>query len=137
MNTSSGDGGVAPFASQSVYAASKAAVSILTECLDAQLAGGTHLRAAIFYPSGGMLRTGIWTTKRNRPKELARKNEVDARKEPTFETFMEGAKKAGIELPVQDLDELAQVLLHGVAVHRFLAHRILPPRAHVTRLSFA
>ena len=38
MNTSSGDGGIAPLATQSVYAASKAAVSILTECLDAQLA---------------------------------------------------------------------------------------------------
>jgi len=60
LNTSSGDGGIAPYASQSVYAASKAAVSILTECLDAQLAADTQLRAAIFYPSGGMLKTGIW-----------------------------------------------------------------------------
>jgi NAD(P)-dependent dehydrogenase (short-subunit alcohol dehydrogenase family) len=55
MNTSSGDGGIAPLAGQSVYAASKAAISILTECLDAQLAAETKLRAAIFYPSGGML----------------------------------------------------------------------------------
>ena len=45
----------------------------MTECLAAQLVGrGTKLRAAIFYPSGGMLDTGIWTTKRNRPAELAR-----------------------------------------------------------------
>ena len=57
-----------------VYASSKAAVSTMTECLAAQLVGrGTKLRAAIFYPSGGMLRTGIWTTKRNRPAALARK----------------------------------------------------------------
>ena len=72
LNTSSGDGGIAPLAGQCVYAASKAAVSILTECLAAQLAGGTNLRAAIFYPSGGMLDTGIWTTRRNRPAQLAR-----------------------------------------------------------------
>ena len=80
LNTSSGDGGVAPLAEQSVYASSKAAVSILTECLAAQLAAQqTRLRAAIFYPSGGMLATGIWTTKRNRPGELARERPVPAR----------------------------------------------------------
>src|SRR5262245_62875822 len=56
LNTSSGDGGISPLAQQVVYASSKAAVSILTECLAAQLVGrGTRLRAAIFYPSGGML----------------------------------------------------------------------------------
>jgi NAD(P)-dependent dehydrogenase (short-subunit alcohol dehydrogenase family) len=115
MNTSSGDGGISPLAQQVVYASSKAAVSILTECLAAQLVGrGTKLRAAIFYPSGGMLATGIWTTKRNRPKALARKQAVDAGRETTFEAFMEGAKKAGFDLPVQDLDQLAQFALEGI-----------------------
>ena len=85
INTSSGDGGISPLAQQVVYASSKAAVSIITECLAAQLVGrGTRLKASIFYPSGGMLATGIWTTKRNRPAELARKTEVDADQETTF-----------------------------------------------------
>jgi len=115
MNTSSGDGGISPLAQQVVYASSKAAVSIMTECLEAQLVGrGTKLHACIFYPSGGLLPTGIWTTKRNRPAELARKREVDAHKETTFDAFMEGAKKAGFELPVQDLDELAQFAVTGI-----------------------
>jgi NAD(P)-dependent dehydrogenase (short-subunit alcohol dehydrogenase family) len=114
VNTSSGDGGIAPLAGQSVYAASKAAVSILTECLDAQLAAETKLRAAIFYPSGGMLATGIWTTKRNRPTELAREKPVPEGSETTFEDFMKGMKAAGIELPVQDLDELAQFAVGGI-----------------------
>ena len=58
VNTSSGDGGIHPLAGQVVYATSKAAVSILTECLQAQLSGlGTKLRASIFYPSGGLLPT--------------------------------------------------------------------------------
>jgi len=115
MNTSSGDGGISPLAQQVVYASSKAAVSIMTECLAAQLVGrGTKLRAAIFYPSGGMLDTGIWTTKRNRPKALARKQAVDPRQETTFEAFMEGARKAGFEMPVQDLDELARFALDGI-----------------------
>ena len=87
----------------------------MTECLAAQLVGKkTNLRAAIFYPSGGMLATGIWTTKRNRPQALARKGQVSEEQETTFEAFMEGAKKAGFELPVQDLDELAQFALQGI-----------------------
>jgi NAD(P)-dependent dehydrogenase (short-subunit alcohol dehydrogenase family) len=115
VNTSSGDGGISPLAQQVVYASSKAAISIMTECLHAALVGrDTKLRAAIFYPSGGMLATGIWTTKRNRPADLARSEQVDAEKETTFEAFMAGAKKAGFELPVQDLDELAQFALEGI-----------------------
>jgi NAD(P)-dependent dehydrogenase (short-subunit alcohol dehydrogenase family) len=121
VNTSSGDGGISPLAQQVVYASSKAAISIMTECLHAQLVGrGTKLRAAIFYPSGGMLNTGIWTTKRNRPVELARKTEVDAKKETTFEDFLEGAKKAGFELPVQDLDELARFAVEGIRNEDFV-----------------
>jgi len=121
INTSSGDGGISPLAQQVVYASSKAAVSIMTECLAAQLVGrGTNLRAAIFYPSGGLLNTGIWTTKRNRPKQLAREKEVDPGQETTFEAFMEGAKKAGFEMPVQDLDELARFALEGIRKEDFV-----------------
>jgi NAD(P)-dependent dehydrogenase (short-subunit alcohol dehydrogenase family) len=114
LNTSSGDGGIQPLATQSVYASSKAAISILTECLDAQLAAETRLRAAIFYPSGGMLATGIWTTRRNRPPELARERPVPPGSETTFDEFMKGMKAAGIELPVQDLDELARHAVAGI-----------------------
>lgn len=114
MNTSSGDGGVQPLATQSVYASSKAAISILTECLGAQLAGGTNLRAAIFYPSGGLLPTGIWTTRRNRPAELAREKPVPEGSETTFDEFMATMKNVGVELPVQDLDELAQFAVAGI-----------------------
>jgi NAD(P)-dependent dehydrogenase (short-subunit alcohol dehydrogenase family) len=121
LNTSSGDGGISPLAQQVVYASSKAAVSTMTECLAAQLIGrDTKLRAAIFYPSGGMLNTGIWTTKRNRPQALARREAVDARQETTFDAFMKGAKKAGFDLPVQDLDELAQFALRGIRNEDFV-----------------
>lgn len=121
VNTSSGDGGISPLAQQVVYASSKAAVSTLTECLAAQLKGrGTNLSASIFYPSGGMLDTGIWTTKRNRPEELARKSEVEASRETTFDDFMEGARKAGFDMPVQDLDELARFLIAGIRKDDFV-----------------
>ena len=119
VNSSSGDGGISPLPYQSVYASSKAAVSILTECLGAQLeTEGTKLRASIFYPSGGLLDTGIWTTARNRPTDLAR--EVEAAPAPTIEDFKQAAQKAGMELQFQDLDELARHALQGIRDGQFV-----------------
>ena len=119
INTSSGDGGISPLPYQSVYAASKASVSIITECLGAQLKSeGTQLGASVFYPSGGMLDTGIWTTDRNRPTELARETPYDPI--PTAQDFREAARAAGMELEFQDLDELARYALDGIREGRFV-----------------
>ena len=119
INTSSGDGGVSPLPYQSVYASSKAAVSCITECLEAQLQSeGTNLSASIFYPSGGLLDTGIWTTDRNRPKDLAREKAYDP--VPTIQDFKVAAEKAGWDLEFQDLDELARYCLHGIQEKRFV-----------------
>ena len=119
INTSSGDGGVSPLPYQSVYASSKAAVSCITECLGAQLQSeGTKLGASIFYPSGGLLDTGIWTTDRNRPSDLAREKPYDP--VPTVQDFQVAAKAAGMDLQVQDLDELARFCLDGIREGRFI-----------------
>ena len=113
INTSSGDGGISPLPYQSVYASSKAAVSIISECLAAQLQGeGTKLAASVFYPSGGLLDTGIWTTDRNRPESLARERPTDPI--PTIHDFADAAKAAGMELEFQDLDDLAEFALAGI-----------------------
>ena len=119
INTSSGDGGISPLPYQSVYASSKAAVSIITECLGAQLRSEeTKLAASIFYPSGGMLDTGIWTTERNRPKELAR--EKPGIPAPTVEKFKKVMAEYGLEVEFQDLDELAKFALQGIKEGRFI-----------------
>ena len=120
VNTSSGDGGIAPMPTASVYAASKAAVTSLTECLAMQLVSeGTNLRAGIFYPSGGLLRTGLWTADRNRPPELARER-PRATEAMTIEKLEAMAKRGGHELKFQDLDELAQVVIDGIRAERFI-----------------
>ncbi len=119
INTSSGDGGISPLPYQSVYASSKAAVSIITECLGAQLeTEGTNLCASIFYPSGGMLDTGIWTTERNRPADL--KREKPGIPAPKIEDFKKAASEAGMELNFQDLDELGKYAVQGVLDQRFI-----------------
>jgi len=119
INTSSGDGGVSPLPYQSVYASSKAAVSCITECLAAQLqTEDTRLGASIFFPSGGLLDTGIGTTDRNRPADLAREKATDP--VPTLADFKVAAEAAGMELQFQDLDELARFCLQGVSDKRFV-----------------
>lgn len=119
INTSSGDGGISPLPYQSVYASSKAAVSCISECLAAQLQSeGTQLSASVFYPSGGLLDTGIWTTDRNRPAALAREKPYDP--VPTVQDFKVAAEAAGMELAFQDLDELARYCLQGIREQRFV-----------------
>lgn len=114
--TSSKDGGIAPVPTASVYAASKAAVTCFTEALHANLvAQGTELRASVFYPSGGLMDTGLYTAARNRPAELARKGAGTGRTGMTFEQLKERVAQAtGTEPPVADLAELAAFVLDGV-----------------------
>lgn len=120
VNTSSGDGGISPMPTASVYAASKAAVSIYTECLAAQLESeGTQLRASIFYPSGGLLRTGLWESERTRPPHLQRERPRSTTP-ITVAALEEQARQGGYELPWQDLDELAAIVVDGIRAGRFL-----------------
>ena len=131
INTSSTDGPIAPMPQASVYAATKSAVTVMTECLDAQLhADGANIRAAVFYPSGGLLDTGLWTSDRNRPAELARER---PRTTPTMTVagIQQMAKEAGREIPLQPLAELAQLVITGIHDGRFIM--ILPTdRTEVT-----
>jgi NAD(P)-dependent dehydrogenase (short-subunit alcohol dehydrogenase family) len=115
INTSSPDGPIAPMPQASVYAATKCAVTCLTECLAAQLAAeGTKLRAAVFYPSGkGLLDTGLWTSDRNRPLALARER-------PRSTPALTVAELAGKGVPIQPLDELADLVVEGIRDGRFL-----------------
>jgi len=133
VNTSSPDGPIAPLPSASVYAASKAAVSTLTECLAAQLVeDASALRASIFYPSGGLLRTGLWTADRTRPPELARERPRDTLP-MTPESLEEMAKAAGRELHWQSLGELADLVVAGVKDERFVIMKDLGDAAGTLR----
>lgn len=120
INTSSTDGPIAPMPMASVYASTKSAVTTLTECLAAQLVEeDTALRAAVFYPSGGLLDTGLWTSDRNRPEDLARER---PRSTPamTIASLREQVEKGGGELPLQPLDELGRLVVDGIRDGRFI-----------------
>ena len=121
INTSSGDGGIAPMAGQSVYASSKSSVSIITECLAAQFSTQhPQLSATIFYPAGGILDTGIWSCARNRPEELAREK-PSGQPDDLMGEFMKHAEETGMQLHFQDLDELAKALIVDLKAGKFVA----------------
>jgi NAD(P)-dependent dehydrogenase (short-subunit alcohol dehydrogenase family) len=126
VNTSSGDGGIAPVPYASVYAASKAAISCLTEALAHQLHdNGTNLRAAVFYPSGGLLDTGLWTAQRNRPAELQREWEHKPGPIPTFAQFREHLQSLGMNADLADLNELGRFVVEQVQTDNFVIGRNL------------
>ena len=87
----------------------------MTECLAAQLEDqGTNLRASLFLPGGrGLLATGLWSSERNRPPELAREKQRPT-KPQTIEGIIEQAKAAGREIPLQDLNELGRDVLEQI-----------------------
>ncbi|MGI9601011.1 MAG: SDR family NAD(P)-dependent oxidoreductase [Acidimicrobiales bacterium] len=121
VNTSSGDGGFAPVPTASVYAASKAAVSCFTEALHHNLVSeDTQLRASVFYPSGGLLRTGLFTASRNRPENLQRVGEGTGRKSMTFDEMKTMLEQAGRDVTEADLDGLGDFVVDETAARRFI-----------------
>ena len=133
--TGSKDGGIAPVPTASVYAASKAAVSCFAESLQHNLvAQETQVRASVFYPSGGLMDTGLYTAARNRPAELERTGEGTGRASMTFDQLKERVAQAtGKEPPVADLPELGRFAVAGAAQRDFLIAKELGASAELLR----
>ena len=134
INTSSGDGGFAPVPRASVYAASKAAVSCFTEAVAHNLiSDGTNVRASVFYPSGGLLDTGLYTANRNRPAELARVGAGTARRSMTFDELKAAMERSGMEVPVADVGELGRFAVAGAKRGDYIIARDLDQTAALLR----
>ena len=133
VNTSSKDGGIAPVPTASVYAASKAAVSCFTEALHHNLIQQqTALRASVFYPSGGLLDTGLYTATRNRPQHLQRVGAGTGRTGMTFDQLKAVvAERTGQEPKVADLDELGEFVADGVTRRDFIIAKDLDVTAEL------
>ena len=126
VNTSSGDGGFAPVPMAGVYASSKAAVSCFTEALHHQLLDETDTMAAsVFYPSGGLMNTGLFSSQRNRPDDLQRVRGGTGRASMTFDQMKEMLEKAGRDVKVADLDELGHFVVDGIRDRTYLLGRDL------------
>jgi NAD(P)-dependent dehydrogenase (short-subunit alcohol dehydrogenase family) len=119
VNTSSGNGGVSPLRGTPEYAVTKAAVVTLTECLYAQLQdAGSVVGASVLFPGPNMLRTGLFTSWRNRPAALA-KERPRSTPYPTIEDIEAQMAAAGITPQYTEPEEVADQVVAGVRAGQF------------------
>ncbi|MEW2084327.1 SDR family NAD(P)-dependent oxidoreductase [Streptomyces sp. NPDC005283] len=119
VNTSSGDGGIAPLPTASVYAVTKAAVVTMTESLYAHLkAEHARVGASVLFPGPHMLRTGLWESHRNRPERYAkeRPRRTPYRSLGQWEAAM---RDAGHEVTFTPVEEVAALVVDGIRADRF------------------
>ncbi|NBE54899.1 SDR family NAD(P)-dependent oxidoreductase [Streptomyces boluensis] len=127
VNTSSGDGGIAPLPTASVYAVTKAAVVTMTESLYAHLrAEHARVGASVLFPGPHMLRTGLWESHRNRPERYAKER---PRRSPyrSLDQWEAAMKEAGQEVRFTPVEEVADFVAEGIGAGRFW---LLPESEH-------
>ncbi len=118
VNTSSGNGGISPLPGTPIYAASKGAVTLITECLQAQLMEASDsVRASVLYPGPNWLNTKIWSSHRNRPEELAQK--VPRTQWNTFEDLRQKFQDAGLPFETTPLEKVAEMVIDGIRNQKF------------------
>ncbi|KOV69706.1 SDR family NAD(P)-dependent oxidoreductase [Streptomyces sp. MMG1121] len=127
VNTSSGDGGIAPLPTASVYAVTKAAVVTLTESLYAHLkAEHARVGASVLFPGPHMLRTGLWESHRNRPARYAKQR---PRKTPyrSLDQWEAAMRASGKEVRFTPVEQVAGLVVDGIRADRFW---LLPASEH-------
>ena len=119
VNTSSGNGGVSPLPSTPQYAATKAAVVTLTECLYGQLLEiGADVSASVLFPGPHMLRTGLFESWRSRTEEFA-KQRPRVTPYTTVEQIEEQMKAAGIPIAYTPVEEVAERVVAAIRAKQF------------------
>ncbi|HYN34356.1 MAG TPA: SDR family NAD(P)-dependent oxidoreductase [Ilumatobacteraceae bacterium] len=119
VNTSSGNGGVSPLPSTPQYAATKAAVVTLTECLYGQLQEvDAKIGASVLFPGPHMLRTGLFESWRSRTEEFA-KQRPRATPYTTVEQIEAQMTAAGIPIAYTPVEEVADRVIEAVRTNQF------------------
>lgn len=116
VNTSSGNGGLRSLPNTPIYAASKAAVTSMSEVLHQQLLReGDTLRAAVLFPGPHVVNTSILASKRNRPEDYG----ADDGNKPAYETMEDLVRTTGLKMALTEPDDVAAFALDGIRAGRF------------------
>lgn len=116
INTSSGNGGLRSLPNTPIYAASKAAVTSISEVLHQQLLReGDRVRAAVLFPGPHVVNTAILASKRVRPDGYGAPDD----NKPAYETMEDLVKTTGLKMALTEPDEVAAFALEGVRDGRF------------------
>lgn len=116
INTSSGNGGLRSLPNTPIYAASKAAVTSMSEVLHQQLLReGDKLKAAVLFPGPHVVNTSILASKRNRPQDYGAQDD----NKPAYETMEDLVRTTGLKMALTEPEEVASFALDGVRQGRF------------------
>jgi NAD(P)-dependent dehydrogenase (short-subunit alcohol dehydrogenase family) len=118
MNTSSGNGGIAPLPNTAIYATTKAAVTTLSEVLYGQLrAVGSRIGVSVLFPGPKVLKTGLLTSAQHRPARWA--NEGAVPPAMTLEAVEARLRAAGVEPDYTPVEDVAEEAFAGIRANRF------------------
>lgn len=118
VNTSSGNGGIAPLRRTAVYATSKAAVTTVSEVLYGQLREeGARIGVSVLFPGPKVLRTGLLTSSQHRPDRWS--DGAPPSGPRTFEEVEQRLRAAGVEPDFTPVEDVAAETVAGIRDDRF------------------
>jgi len=127
INTSSANGGLYPLPTTPIYAATKAAVTSITEVLHHQLRmTRAKIRASVLFPGPHIVATNIFSAARNRPPDLPNER-GDSLPPPTLDDIRRMAEQAGRKFSTTQPKDVADYTLEALRDDRFW---ILPGGGH-------
>ena len=116
INTSSTNGGLRSLPNTPIYAASKAAVTSISEVLYQQLLReGDRVRAAILFPGPHVVNTSILASKLNRPADYG---SID-NNQPAYKTMEDLVRTTGLKMSLTEPEEVASFALEGIRQGKF------------------
>ena len=114
INTTSGNGGLITYPSTPIYATTKAAVTRITEALYFQLqALQSSVKVSILFPGPHTVETDLFSSNRNRPKDLPQGKEPTFKIE-TIEAMKEMVSAMGKEFKSTKPEEVADFCIKGI-----------------------
>lgn len=117
INTSSTNGGLRSLPNTPIYAATKAAVTSISEVLYQQLLkDGGRVRAAVLFPGPHTVNTSIMASRLVRPVEYAG---TQPEEPVAYRTMQDLVKTTGLNLQLTEPEEVASFAIEGVRAGRF------------------
>ena len=117
INTSSTNGGLRSLPNTPIYAATKAAVTSISEVLHQQLLReGGKLRAAVLFPGPHTVNTAIMASGEVRPADYV---EHEAQTKVAYRTMEDLVRTTGLQLKLTEPNEVSAFALDGVRAGRF------------------
>ena len=124
VNTSSGNGGMNSLPTTPIYAASKAAMTSLTEVLHYQLLKAeAKVKVACMFPGPHVVNSKIFNSSEARPDRFSNQEQSE-NKPKAYKDFKELAEASGVSFDLTEPEEVAQYTIAQMKQGKFW---ILPP----------